>query len=102
MNIEQKTQKAIQRLEKEKHSVEPVTSDFLDLNMSQSIDRKGKNVSIITYFGGGQGLLIDGKEYHLEIMLYELRPNTSVERTVKELDMEIFDYGMGEITEEKE
>lgn len=101
-NIENKTANAIKRLEKNKHKVEPVNSTSLLLSMSQSVDLKGKKVSIITYFGGGQGLLIDGKEYHLQISFYELRPNTEIEKTVTGLNMETCNYGFGEITEEEE
>ena len=75
-------------------------SDTIRVSMNQEVDIKGKDVEIIQFAGGGQGLLIDGVKWSMEIMLYRTDDkDRDIEKSFREVGLEVIDLGQGDIEE---
>ncbi len=96
ISLKDKIKKAIARLIASGFQVEEVEG-LVKMKMEQDVLTKDKDVRIITYLSGDNGLLIDGEEYGLEIMLY--RKKDDVNKTVNQTGMELTDYAKLEIEE---
>jgi len=83
-------------------TIDEVTSETINVTMSQSVSTEGKKVEIVTFRGGGQAIIVDNVLYKPEIMLYNYdeESDTDTNLSIKEAGLQIISLDGADIEEE--